>query len=128
MRQKAFEKLKRAAALVDFLGVGLVILNMGQMIFRAFSLRRQAGESATDFGVRLGTSQLGLTLIVLIGGLGLVGLVLAILLLRQNRKFGEKNTAAILTLLAGIFSWLATYVALVLWLVAGVLLLKKNKP
>ena len=61
---------------------------------------------------------------IIIGFMGIATFVLAIILLRQNRRFNLSNAAAILTLIAGIFAWVIIFVSLVLWIIAAVFLLR----
>ena len=65
-----------------------------------------------------------LVLLCLSKFVGIATFVLAIILLRQNRRFNLSNAAAILTLIAGIFAWVIIFVSLVLWIIAAVFLLR----
>lgn len=120
MSKENFKRLAKATGILNFIGAGLVLLSI--LVAIALLLRaapNSSGESAFMVGYNAANTGFVLFLKILVVLIGLATFVLSILLLIHEKKFGKTYTAAVLTLIAAVFSGIITYIALVLWIIAG---------
>jgi hypothetical protein len=105
--------MAKITAILSFVGVLAVIISM---IYGGI-----LGSQGKDF---IETTKALFPVAIAIGLIGLATLVLGILLIVRLNKAGKPVVAGVLLIIAGGFSWIITFVALVLWIIAGIFLFR----
>lgn len=112
MKKSSLQLMAKITAVLSFLGSVFVVINLAVGIVVA-SQGGSLGEVAAA----------ALPLNLIIGMIGIATFVLGIILMVQFSRFGKPITTGVLLVIAGVFSWLITIVSLILWIIAGILLL-----
>ena len=121
MTEKSMKNLVKVTGILNIIGAALVVLSTIVSMASLSQALNSTGSNSFEAGFNAANSGPVMFIKII---MGIATLVLAIILLRQNRRFNLSNAAAILTLSAGIFAWVIIFVSLVLWIIAAVFLLR----
>ena len=124
MTEKSMKNLVKVTGILNIIGAALVVLSTIVSMASLSQALNSTGSNSFEDGCNAANSGPAMFIKIIIGVVGIATFVLAIILLRQNRRFNLSNAAAILTLIAGIFAWVIIFVSLVLWIIAAVFLLR----
>ena len=128
MTEKSMKNLVKVTGILNIIGAALVVLSTIVSMASLSQALNSTGSNSFEAGFNAANSGPAMFITgpvkIIIGFVGIATFVLAIILLRQNKRFNLSNAAAILTLIAGIFAWVIIFVSLVLWIIAAVFLLR----
>ena len=124
MTEKSMKNLVKVTGILNIIGAALVVLSTIVSMASLSQALNATGSNSFEAGFNAANSGPAMFIKIIIGFVGIATFVLAIILLRQNRRFNLSNAAAILTLIAGFFAWVIIFVSLVLWIIAAVFLLR----